>query len=212
MRLLMVEKQSLSELVYDRIRRLLLEGELIPGQKILRAELSEKLGVSQTPVNQAISQLIGEGMLEQVPRRGVFVRTIGAEEQANLFQIRASLEGLAGWIIHDTDQCPRLAGEYRPRFQSFSGRRLDDGATAEYLELDKVFHMDLIDSTGNERLKALYRAQLIPEKTYQIGLVRPVAETLGEHFAILDALAGGDRTKSRDLLFSHFILAAERSL
>jgi DNA-binding GntR family transcriptional regulator len=205
----MLENRILSDVVYDRIRELLVEGVLEPGQKVLRADLAENLGVSVTPVSQAISKLVGEGILEQRSRLGVFVKTFGPAEIMEMFELRAALESLAGWLAVKRGPCHDLLKEFKERFASFTDSRSAMDRGEEYFAVDRTFHQAIIDCSGNERLRDAYAAEFLPEKTYQVGLVRSPVDTYPEHLEIIGAFEQEDAEKVRRLLFDHFIRARD---
>lgn len=206
----MLENRILSDVVYDRIRELLVQGVLEPGQKVLRAELAESLGVSVTPVSQAISKLVGEGILEQRSRLGVFVKTFGPTEIMEMFEIRASMESLAGWLAVRKGPCHELLVEFRDLFASFTDEQSILDRAEEYFSVDRRFHQAIVNCSGNTRLKEAYASEFLPEKTYQVGLVRSPIETYPEHLAIIEAFRSEDAERVRSLLFDHFIKSRDK--
>jgi DNA-binding GntR family transcriptional regulator len=86
-------KASLKQRAYDHIRQKLMSGVLIGGSRISDAELAEEIGISRTPVREAIIQLETEGVIEQIPRFGSFIRMLSREELIHLYELREVLEG-----------------------------------------------------------------------------------------------------------------------
>lgn len=90
-----IENKILTDLVYEKIKTMIDDGVLLPGSKVNKAELAEMLGVSQTPINDALSRLAGEKFIEQKSRQGYFVRAFSDAELCALFEVRGGLEGVA---------------------------------------------------------------------------------------------------------------------
>ena len=93
---LMIARSTLPEAAAERLRTLIVEGELAPGTKLNERELSERLGVSRTPLREAFRMLATEGLLLQLPNRGVQVALLSADDVRDAFEVMAALEGLAG--------------------------------------------------------------------------------------------------------------------
>ena len=93
--MLRIEKRGLSDLVYEKLRGMIDEGTLAAGSKVNKPEIAERLGVSQTPINDALSRLAGEKLIEQRSRQGFYIRSYTYAELAPLYELRAALEGMA---------------------------------------------------------------------------------------------------------------------
>jgi DNA-binding GntR family transcriptional regulator len=100
--------RPLRDVVATEMRRLILDGTLQPGERLIEDRLAEQLGVSRNPVREAIRVLEAEGFLDVTARRGSFVATLSAKQAADLFEIRLALEPLAA--PHRADE-----GDPRPR-------------------------------------------------------------------------------------------------
>src|SRR3569833_1070557 len=85
----------LRDVVTAELRRLILQGELLPGERLVEDRLAERLGVSRNPVREAIRVLAAEGFVEVTPRRGAAVSRLSPEEAEELFDVRMALEGLS---------------------------------------------------------------------------------------------------------------------
>jgi DNA-binding GntR family transcriptional regulator len=89
-----VETVDLVDKVYNNIKKMILKGELIPGQKLVQEDMARQLGVSRTPVLSAFSKLEKEWLIKSLPRRGYYINEMNQEEKLNLFDIRLQLEPL----------------------------------------------------------------------------------------------------------------------
>src|SRR3970040_656991 len=87
--------ENLSARVYNQIKRLILCNEIMPGQKLHHQELSERLGVSRTPVREALTRLVQEGYVSLLPNRGFTCKEIGMQEAEELYDLREAMEAFA---------------------------------------------------------------------------------------------------------------------
>jgi DNA-binding GntR family transcriptional regulator len=180
-----VRPEPLRAAVYRRVIKLMMGGELVPGQTVTEAGLSKSLGVSRTPVREALLQLEAEGVLESTPARGFTVRELSAKEAAELFPILAALEALAvrlGTSKPDLEWLRNLDGELSITKDP-----------VERWRLDTAFHEKLIDRCKNESLRGLITRLRVTLSRYEIEYLRQAKNAVGNrHGAIIDALGAGD--------------------
>src|SRR5882672_2573042 len=166
--------------VHRRVVRLMTDGELEPGQTLTEAGLSKSLGVSRTPVREALLQLEAEGVLRSSPARGFTVRDLSGTEAAELFPILSTLETLAVHLC-------------RKRFDLRRLRKLDSELTAATdpvtrWQLDTAFHQKLIENCPNANLRALITRLRVTLSRYEIGYLRATQAwhhaDRGRHIAI----------------------------
>lgn len=208
-----IENKILAQHVYERIRQMIADGVLEPGGRINRKELEETLGVSQTPINDALSRLAGERFIEQESRRGYYVKRISAEEMIHLFEYRAATEGMAARLCAESAP-PEEREKLREYFSGFA-LPIQEDDRAEYRHQDAAFHRHILELSGNPMLAEMNEAHGYMIKSYQKGLLRDPNDTLQEHLDIIDAIAAGDpeaaqETMSRHLLRTRDSLIAER--
>jgi DNA-binding GntR family transcriptional regulator len=174
--------------VYRRVVRLMTDGRLEPGQTLTEAGLSKSLGVSRTPVREALLQLEAEGVLQSAPAKGFTVRDLRTTEAAELFPILATLEALA----------VRYAAK---RIDIRSLRKLDIqlGTAQDPVErwrLDTAFHEKLIEPCPNTSLRALITRLRVTLSRYEIEYMRQAKSwnhtDANRHATILDALTHHD--------------------
>ena len=89
------EYKPLRDVVFENLRGAIVEGRLKPGQRLMEVQLAEQLGVSRTPVREAIRKLELEGLVVMLPRKGAYVANMSLKDLIDVLEIRASLEGLA---------------------------------------------------------------------------------------------------------------------
>lgn len=215
---------SLRTQAYRHIQSQLLNGTLKAGQVISELTLARELGISRTPVREAIGQLQSEGLVEQVPRRGTVVRSVSRRDLVELYELREALESYAAsraaQRIGDEDlqrlqrccqQMDRIADDLRA-----SGRgQLDEAGMRSYLALDMGFHMLLIRASGNGRImkqvadsRLLARLLAQPRQTNDLATL---VDANGHHRGILAAVERHDPEAARQAMGGH-IIAALRSV
>lgn len=199
------EHENLDYKAYQIIKDMIIDRKLLPGKKISQEKLAEDLGISRTPLVNALKYLEHEKLLEAVPRRGYFVRLFTQQEMIYIFELRELLEGLAArracYEITDT-QIRKLNGFFR-RFEGSTEIR----DYKQYAQEDRQFHNFVVEVGGKEFLKSILQTYNIIAFSYQIdsseGLVRRPSETIGEHLAVIRAISERDSTKAEKLIRLH---------
>jgi len=197
-------RPSLSEAVYEMIKQRLLSQELEPGTKLREEDLADQLGVSRTPVREAINKLEREGLVEIIPRYGTFVANISSKDVEEIYQIREALECLA----------MRLA---LPRFRKDKLLELahlhkeckvpvEKGDFDPFIKVDTAFHDLLVKLSKNKRL-----IRLMSNLNNQIRLGRlesfsvpgRARKSLAEHQRIIEAMLRGSAEEAENLVRQH---------
>jgi DNA-binding GntR family transcriptional regulator len=196
-----LRKNALSELVYEKIKLMISDGALLPGQKISRKELAETLNVSQTPIMEAINRLAGEGLIEQRNREGLYIKNFTYTELKELFAVRAGMEGVAIRLCVENI----LNDELDPLLHLFDNFSLpmDEQELKRYSKTDRIFHQRIIEMSGNSIIVNYNRNFDLMIKSFQKGLIRPPEETLAEHRAIIQAIRSRDAHRAQNLLIEH---------
>ncbi|MEA5030832.1 MAG: GntR family transcriptional regulator [Sphaerochaeta sp.] len=198
-----VENKALRNYVYDHIRVMIDQGDLPIGKKIDKSELAERLGVSQTPIHDALNQLVGEKFLEQRPRDGYYIREFNAVEFCELFEMRAGLEGIAVRLCCEnaTDEQLRVLTS---AFDEFS-LPLDEELVHHYYEIDRRFHEDIVVFSGNGFILESLKTTGFQARTYQKGLVRGPDITLHEHRMVVEAIKARDGERAQQQMIWHLL-------
>ncbi len=174
--------------------------KLRPGQKIVQEQLAEQLGISRTPLRDALQMLEAELLVESIPRRGVIVRKFSNREIIEIYDCRIALESTAIQLFTDKasqSQIDLLRRLMEP-FESLS-----DIDEKKYQGADSQFHNTIIKNCGNRFLYQLFQKGNLLICIDSIGLVRPPQETLQEHLDIVTAIHQRDGGKAVDLLREH---------
>src|SRR3546814_19497757 len=152
--LTVVKTVSLTNALEKQIERLIVEGELAPGERLNEIQLAGRFGTSRGPLREATRSLEAKGFVEVIRNRGVFVRQLSVEEALEVYDVRAALFGLAGRL---------LAQKMNDELLAKLNRQLDvmEAAAAQsdfetYYPLNLEFHRTIVESTGNKMLLAEY--------------------------------------------------------
>ncbi len=197
-------RSSLPQAAAERLRALIVEGTLAPGTRLNERELSEQLGVSRTPLREAFRVLASEGLLDQLPNRGVQVAALSRDDVRQAFEVMAALEGLAGELAAARVAPVDLAALEALQVELEDAHRRRD--LPAYYRVNQAIHDRLQAVAGNgllgrtcETINARLHALRFRSNLNDAKWARAVAE----HRAMLDALAARDGSGLRDLLVSH---------
>ena len=210
-----IESTIVADEVYRRVRLLIIEGKLPPGTRIDRRLMATELGVSMTPVNEAVARLVGERFLERKlgttrDSDGFFVPERLTEELAHVFAVRAGIEAIAARLcverlLEGADPAPMDA-----ICRCFSGYA-DDGHVFDaeeckaYLAEDMKFHESIMEFAGNPVLTDIDRNLGCIHRSWIKGLIRPPEATLPEHRGIIAAFRARDADLVHGLLIQHML-------
>ena len=175
-----------------------------PNQRLVEADLAEKLGVSRTPVREAIRELVRLGLVRTVRNRGAFVSPTDSKELRELFSIRAVLEGLAARLA--TELIPDSDIDYLEKINEKIKKAVDDGELSSFLQLNDEFHRTLYEHSDNQNLVAILMNILERTSTMRKKLWRSqqnASSAVQMHFEIIAALRARDAEAAERLLRSH---------
>jgi len=197
--------ENLSTRVYDEIKDLILCNEILPGQKLHHQQLSERLGVSRTPVREALTRLVQEGYVSFLPNRGFTCKEIRMQEAEELYELREALEAFTveRAIANLTDSALR---GLRAKINSY-GRDVQNRFTRERLVYDQDMHLAIAELAGNETLKNTlsHVFERIVLKRRTDGLydsARGIAAHQ-EHLLLLEAMERRDPAEAVAILRKH---------
>ena len=144
------EYLPLRDVVFQNLRQAILKGELEPGERLMEIHLAKRLGVSRTPIREAIRKLELEGLVDMVPRRGAVVASITRKDMRDVLEVRRTLEMLAVEVA-----CERISQEELEKLRA-AGREFErSGGSGDIIQLvqaDMAFHEIIYAATGNLRL------------------------------------------------------------
>ena len=198
------EYMPLRELVFTTLRQAILKGELQPGERLMEIQLAEKMGVSRTPIREAIRKLANEGLVTMIPRKGAIVAGISEKMLRDVLRVRMVLEKMA----------------YEYAFENITDEAIEDLKAAErgfeaavesndlvgIAEADEKFHFIIYEAAGNDKLmeilttlkENMYRYRMEYAKNRDIR-----TDLIEDHRAIVETLAERDAESGLKLVENH---------
>lgn len=183
------KRSSLGERAYEYVRDEILRGNLTVGSVVAEGAVADSLGVSKTPVRQALQLLRREGLLEVGPRRQMIVRALSAEQRQEILDVRIALESLAvqraceRLTVEDVDYLHLMLRQQR--------RAVIAGAEEQFIELDEEFHLQIARAAGLPTVERFLRQLRGFVRIIRLGSTRSPGYLFAvweEHSAIVEAL------------------------
>jgi DNA-binding GntR family transcriptional regulator len=204
--------KPLRELVFEALREAIVKGMLRPGERMMEIQLAEEMGVSRTPVREAIRKLELEGLVAMVPRKGAYVASLSMKDIVEVFEIRGALEGLAAELAAERITEDEL--EELERYLVKITESIEAGDLTLLVEADTDFHGQIYKASRNERLSQIIsnlREQIQRFRKTSLSQPGRMRYALDEHKKIVEALSSRDGMLARKLAEEH-IENAENSL
>ncbi|MBN1492393.1 MAG: GntR family transcriptional regulator [Phycisphaerae bacterium] len=204
-----IRRSNFVDEAYGAIRRLILGGELRPGTQLKIDALSRQLGVSNSPIREALRRLENERWVETIPYRGAFVRPVEAKEMIEVYEIREMLEAAA---LRKVMPNPTTEGlEVMERALHDIRKALRSGKQLEYLEADTRFHAAIVHMAGNARLSAIFGALVEQGTCFMLGRT---PEAMGEyrsgeddHGILFETIRAGETRTALRILHRHLCVS-----
>ncbi|KAF5070804.1 GntR family transcriptional regulator [Anaerotignum sp.] len=198
------EYLPLRDVVFHTLREAILVGKLVPGERLMENQLADKLGVSRTPVREALRMLALENLVELVPRKGAQVLDMSEKDIVNILEVRGALESLATSIActkmkkEDLQQLKKLEGEFE--------RAIDENDLERIIQLDEDFHDLILKSTENDKLAQIYqnlRIQLYRYRMAHLKVDSTIPAVVAHHRGILRAIENHDAEEGATVAHGH---------
>lgn len=199
-----LNSQNLHEATFQKLRSLLVEGKIAPGNKLNERELAESLNVSRTPIREAIRRLAADGLVELIANRGAIALQLSLEDVIHTFDVIADLEGFSGELaannISNTSLSELEALQYE-MMASYARRDL-----SSYYQLNLRIHHLINQAANNPVLSRLFtqvnaRIEALRFRSNQDGVKWEKA--VEEHQEMLDALKARDGERMRNIMMRH---------
>ena len=198
------EYLPLRDVVFNTLRQAIITGEFAPGERLMEIALANRLGVSRTPVREAIRKLKLEGLVVMIPRKGAEVAKITEKDLRDVLEVRSSLEELAAELATE-----RMNEEIKEKLEKALDdfkKAIDSEDNAAIADSDVEFHDIIFEATGNARLIQIisnlreqmyrYRLEYVKDTEYHTVL-------LNEHRELVKAMLEGKKDEARKIMKKH---------
>lgn len=196
--------KPLREVVYDELKRQILIGEIQPGTRMMEVELADDMGVSRTPIREAIRKLEKEGLVTIEPRRGAYASDICIKDMIDVLEVRQFLEGMAAGmaasnITEDQKQeLEKVTEKYK--------KAIEAEDTDEIIKYDELFHKLIVNASGNQTMVQI--VSQVQELALRFRYIyyddfSRYKSMPAEHMSIEDAIFSGDSLKARSIAEHH---------
>lgn len=195
---------SKKQLAYERIKSMLVNGELKPQESLVERQLCQKLGVSRTPVRQALQALVSDGFLEIIEGKGVFLRKVNLRDLVELFELRLALESLAMYLFVERATSDTIA--HLHQIHDAAGNALAEMDHEKFMDHDMQFHSYIALESKNSRLRETIESNYDLIRMMAIS-ARDDSElcqlAFDNHSAILEAVERRDKMAAANCIADH---------
>ena len=211
--LTILKTSSLTSVLEQQLEKLIINGDLAPGDRLNEIQLAARFGTSRGPLREAMRSLEAKGFVEVIRNRGVFVRRLSLEDACEVYDVRATLFGLAGRLVAQkmTDE---LLGQLKDLVAQMEEAAQGNDFNA-YYPLNLEFHKTILQASGNKTLIAEYARFVNKMHLFRAkGLVQGggLAVSNSEHAEMLAALASGDPDRAFTTHWRHVERAKHRMI
>ncbi len=198
--------KPLREVIFNTLREAIIVGELKPGERLMEIQLAEKMGVSRTPVREAIRKLELEGLVEMLPRKGAHVADLSTKDIMDVLEVRSTLDGLASSLsaARITDDEIKELKHVLAQFDNFVEKNNIHGS----IKKDVEFHDIIYRSSRNEKLIQISNNLREQVQRYRIIYIKDYGsskELVKEHAEIYEAIAGRDPKAAMNSAVKHIM-------
>lgn len=206
-----IERTALHDTLVNRLRDMIIEGELEPGSRMHESQLGMQLGVSRTPLREAIKYLASEGLVELVPSRGAIVKRFSGKDVHDMIIVLKSLEELAGSLACIAATDDEIATVRQLHDEMYACYKAGD--RLRYYKLNQAIHTEICRIAHNDALSNMQG--LLQSRLKRIRFIghegaEKWAAAVAEHEAMIKALELRDGTALAEVLGRHLLNAWER--
>ncbi len=207
------EYLPLRDVVFNTLRDAILTGKLVPGERLMENQLADKLGVSRTPVREALRMLELENLVELVPRKGAQVLDMSEKDIINVLEVRSALEGLAISLA-----CKKISKEELQQLKNMEvdfERAVADNDVEHFVDIDEDFHDLIFAATGNDKLIQIYKNLRIQLYRYRMAQAKndtSMPTIVAHHRGIIRAIENRDAEEGAAVAQGHIKYQTESIL
>lgn len=198
------EYLPLRDIVFNTLRKAILKGELAPGERLMEKQLAEKMGVSRTPIREAIRKLELEGLVVMIPRKGAEVAMITEQDIKDVLEVRAALEGLAVSLA-----CEKMTEEDRENFLRVNKEFTEAAGKMDVetvIQKDVEFHDTIYGATRNEKLIQIINNLREQIYRFRVEYIRQMDDFSGlvkEHEEIVNSIINKESKTAKEIAAKH---------
>lgn len=202
---------NVSDKIAEELQELIFEGDFQDGERLDENRLSQKFGVSRTPMRDALRKLAFTGLVQKIPNRGVFVRQPSPIELLEMFEVMSELEAFCGRLA-----AHRISDEALKNLKAANLRCQTAKANAntdEYYKENEHFHQIIYSQSGNaflEQEALRLQKRLQPFRRVQLRFRGRLDQSMGEHEDIVQALSDGDPKRAEECLRNHVAVQGDK--
>jgi DNA-binding GntR family transcriptional regulator len=201
------------EKAYAYLRENILIDPEVQGKFLNEQELAAEIGVSRTPVREALLLLVSDGLVELIPQRGAYVPPVTGREMSELMELRGILESNAARLVIEQGRVPAGTMQETLDQQAKLPEDLNPDAAREFIRLDTLFHQQLIDAAGNELISRTYSKLHVRQILVGVSALFRTGgrreQVCAEHQDILDALMSGDAANAQKAIDHHLAVTRD---
>ncbi len=204
--------KPLGETIFEALREAIISRVLAPGERLMEVQLAEEMGVSRTPVREAIRKLETEGFVVIEPRKGAYVATFSADDVRELYEIRGALEALAGSLAAKRATPEEL--KEMERLLLKENNYISSDNVFDTVDTDVGLHELIYRAARNERLLTTLnnlRGQLYRTRSASMSIPGRKEKTMEEHRQIIEAITARNPEEARRLMYLH-VANAEKAV
>ena len=197
--------------ILDDLEQMIVTGSFADGERLDEIRLSEHFGVSRTPIREALQKLVASGLVEQRPRRGVFVVEPGPVELVQMFEAMAELEASCGHLAAKRISSTELRA--LEEVNNLCKQAVSEDDADQYYTHNEKFHHLIYDAAQSSYLRDLaikLQKRLKPYRRMQLHLRGRLEQSMSEHEGILSALTKGDSARAANELREHVAVQGEK--
>ena len=200
----MNEYLPLRDVVFNTLRRAIITGEFAPGERLMEISIANRLGVSRTPVREAIRKLELEGLVIMIPRKGAQVAKITEKSLRDVIEIRCVLEEFAASLA-----CERITEEGKEKLKEAHRQFVEAAQTNDIIDIvekDEQFHDAIFQATCNDRLITIINNLREQFYRYRMEYVKDIEQhsvLVTEHEQLLHAIFNQDSETAKQIMRTH---------
>ncbi|MBU0544520.1 MAG: GntR family transcriptional regulator [Proteobacteria bacterium] len=201
----LLNQNDLRNQTYQILKEMILRQEIGAGKKIIEDELAKRIGVSRTPLREALFRLENEGIVKIIPRRGAYVAKLSKKKAIEIFQIREVLEGLvARLVVQNMDS--KILERLKKCLKRIKSKPDTEQELMKFTNSETEFHALLLSASKNKILINMmkninYHLQIIRLRT--VAVPGRAKKTVEEHSRLLEIIESGDKEASEELMRQH---------